>query len=70
MMHHAIQCREPGWAAAPDWDPAQGVASRRHFLASVADTGTLLLPIHFAAPTVGVVTADGQERFHYRFKRD
>lgn len=70
MMHHAIQCREPTWAAAPDWNPEEGIRSRKTFLASVADTGTLLLPIHFAAPTVGVVTADGQERFHYRFKRD
>ena len=70
MMHHAIQCREPTWAAAPDWNPEEGIHSRKNFLASVADTGTLLLPIHFAAPTVGLVTADGQERFHYRFKRD
>jgi hypothetical protein len=38
-------------------------------LAAVADTGTLLLPIHFPNPTAGLVTADG-ERFHYRFKRD
>jgi len=70
MMHHPIQCREPTWAAAPDWDPAQGIASRQTFLASVADTGTLILPIHFAAPTAGVVTADGPDRFHYKFKRD
>ncbi len=70
MIHHAIQAREPTWAAAPDWDPAQGIQSRKNFLASVADTNTLLLPIHFAAPTVGLVTADGQERFHYRYKRD
>jgi hypothetical protein len=33
-----------------------------------SDTDTLLLPIHFPAPTVGLVTADG-ERFNYRFKR-
>ena len=70
MMHHPIQCREPTWAAAPDWDPAQGIASRQTFLASVADTGTLILPIHFAAPTAGLVSADGPDRFHYKFKRD
>jgi glyoxylase-like metal-dependent hydrolase (beta-lactamase superfamily II) len=70
MMHHPIQCREPTWAAAPDWNPEQGIESRRTFLAQVADTGTLILPIHFAAPTVGLVSADGPDRFHYRFKRD
>jgi glyoxylase-like metal-dependent hydrolase (beta-lactamase superfamily II) len=70
MMHHPIQCREPTWAAAPDWNPEQGIASRRTFLAQVADTGTLILPIHFASPTVGLVSADGADRFHYKFKRD
>ena len=43
--------------------------SRRQFLSSVADTDTLILPIHFPTPTAGLVTADG-ERFNYRFKRD
>ena len=43
--------------------------SRRKFLSSVAETDTLILPIHFPTPTVGLVTADG-DRFNYRFKRD
>ena len=42
--------------------------SRRRFLSAVADTHTLLLPIHFPSPTVGLVTAD-RDRFHYQFKR-
>jgi hypothetical protein len=50
-------------------DPRQATASRRKFLSSVADTGVLLMPIHFPAPTLGLVSADG-DRFHYRFKRD
>jgi glyoxylase-like metal-dependent hydrolase (beta-lactamase superfamily II) len=69
MMHHAIQCREPDWCLGVDWDPKQAVASRRRFPGSVADTGTLLMPIHFPSPTVGLVTSDG-DRFHYRYKRD
>ena len=69
MMHHAIQCRELDWSPGVDWDPKQAAASRRSFLSSVADTPTLLLPIHFPSPTAGLVTADG-DRFHYRFKRD
>jgi glyoxylase-like metal-dependent hydrolase (beta-lactamase superfamily II) len=69
LMHHAIQCREPDWSAKPDWDPKQSAISRRKFFASVAGTDTLILPVHFPAPTVGLITADG-DRFDYRFKRD
>jgi glyoxylase-like metal-dependent hydrolase (beta-lactamase superfamily II) len=69
MMHHAIQCRELDWSPGVDWDPKQAAVSRRKFLSSVADSDTLLLPIHFPNPTVGLVTSDG-DRFHYRFKRD
>ena len=69
LMHHVIQCREPEWSAKPDWDPKQSAISRRKFFASVAGTDTLILPIHFPAPTAGLITADG-DRFDYRFKRD
>jgi hypothetical protein len=51
-----------------DWDPKQATVSRRRFY-TVADTDTLLLPIRFPAPTVGLVTADG-DLFHYRFKQE
>jgi glyoxylase-like metal-dependent hydrolase (beta-lactamase superfamily II) len=69
LMHHALQVREPGWFTIFDWDKDEAVRSRRSFLASVADTGTLLLPIHFPSPTVGLVGADGGERFTWRFQR-
>ena len=69
MMHHIIQCREPDWSPRVDWDGKQAAVSRRKFLSSVAETDTLILPIHFPTPTAGLVTADG-ERFNYRFKRD
>jgi hypothetical protein len=35
----------------------------------VADTYTLILPVNFPRPTVGLLKADG-DRFDYRFKRD
>jgi len=38
-------------------------------LSSVADSDTLILPIHFPPPTAGLVMADGN-RFDYRFKRE
>jgi glyoxylase-like metal-dependent hydrolase (beta-lactamase superfamily II) len=69
MMHHVIQCREPDWSPRVDWDGKQAAVSRRKFLAEVADTDTLILPIHFPTPTAGMVIADG-DRFNYRFKRD
>jgi len=69
MMHHAIQCREPDWSVNPDWDQAEAARSRRAFLSAVADTDTLILPIHFPRPTAGRVLSDGPDRFNYRFNR-
>jgi glyoxylase-like metal-dependent hydrolase (beta-lactamase superfamily II) len=66
MMHHALQCREPDWSTVFDTDPLLAAKSRRSFLASVVDTDTLVLPVHFPAPTVGRIGADGA-RFQYRF---
>ena len=54
MMHHAIQCRELDWSPGVDWDPKEAAVSRRRFLSSVADTDTLLMPIHFPSPTAGL----------------
>ncbi|MGH7156165.1 MAG: MBL fold metallo-hydrolase [Acetobacteraceae bacterium] len=68
MMHHPLQCREPDWSTVFDLDPVMAARSRRRFLGEVADTDTLVLPVHFPAPTAGRVEADG-ERFHYRFRR-
>ena len=66
LMHHALQCREPDWFTVFDWDAKQGIASRRKFLGEVADTGTLILPIHFPGPAAGHVRGDG-DRFRYSF---
>ena len=68
MMHHALQCREPDWSTVFDWDAKMAAASRRTFLGNVADTDTLVLPIHFPTPTVGRVSSDG-DRFHWRYLR-
>ena len=59
MMHHALQCCEPDWYTIFDTDREQACASRRRFLSSVADTPTVLLPIHFPNPTAGRVKAKG-----------
>jgi glyoxylase-like metal-dependent hydrolase (beta-lactamase superfamily II) len=70
LIHHALQCREPEWCCFADWDMAQSVQSRRRFLASVADTDTLILPIHFPPPTVGTILSDGGDRWRYRFREE
>lgn len=67
MMHHALQCREPDWSTVFDWDAKEAAVSRRRFLGDVAGTGTIVLPVHFPAPTAGLIEADGT-RFHYRFR--
>jgi glyoxylase-like metal-dependent hydrolase (beta-lactamase superfamily II) len=68
LMHHALQCREPSWSTIFDADKERAAQSRRRFLGQVADTRTLVLPIHFPNPTAGRVTRDG-ERFRYDFLR-
>jgi glyoxylase-like metal-dependent hydrolase (beta-lactamase superfamily II) len=59
LMHHALQCREPGWSTVFDSDPGQAARSRRRFLAQVAGTPTVVLPIHFPSPTAGHVVGLG-----------
>jgi len=68
LMHHALQCREPGWSTIFDWDAEEAARSRRRFLGKVAGTGSFVLPIHFPHPTAGLVEADGN-RFRYKFVR-
>jgi glyoxylase-like metal-dependent hydrolase (beta-lactamase superfamily II) len=68
LMHHALQVREPDWFTIFDWDPVQGVQSRRRFLAEIAGTGAFVLPVHFPHPTAGLVEAD-RDRFRFDFVR-
>jgi glyoxylase-like metal-dependent hydrolase (beta-lactamase superfamily II) len=69
MMHHALQCREPEWSTIFDVDRAEAAQSRRSFLNRVCDTPTLILPIHFPRPTVGLIKPHGKSGFDYRFVR-
>jgi len=66
LMHHMLQCREPGWSTTVCWDAGLAARARRTLLADAARDGALLLPTHFPAPTAGRVSTDG-ERFHYHF---
>ncbi|ARH89630.1 MBL fold metallo-hydrolase [Streptomyces sp. MOE7] len=58
-LHHPVQMAHPGITSCVDIDPRQAAATRRRLLASLADSGTLVLGTHFPAPTAGLVTALG-----------
>ena len=60
MMHHQLQCFDPTMSTIFCWDPHQAAASRRRVFDEVAETDTLLLPIHFPAPTAGRLKRAGQ----------
>ena len=69
--HDASRAAMPGAGLVDDLRHRQGagrtVAPPASW-AQVADTSTLVLPIHFPNPTVGRIAADG-ERFRYNFVR-
>jgi glyoxylase-like metal-dependent hydrolase (beta-lactamase superfamily II) len=59
LMHHPIQCCEPGVASRFDADSEQAFATRMRFLREQADRDVLVLGTHFAEPTAGRVVSDG-----------
>lgn len=58
-VHHPVQLAHPGIGSCVDVDPGQAEATRRSLLASLADTGALVLGTHFPPPTAGRVVAMG-----------
>ncbi|WP_113701277.1 MBL fold metallo-hydrolase [Nonomuraea lactucae] len=58
-VHHPVQMGRPDICSCVDIDPVKAVESRRALLASLADTGVLLLGSHFPPPTGGLVVSDG-----------
>lgn len=66
LMHSPVQCAEPDWTAASDFDPALARASRRRFLETHAETDWLVLTAHFPSPSVGHIRRAGNAfRFEY-----
>ncbi len=66
VIHHPIQIAYPEWNSRFCVDPARSRATRRDFVARHADTGSLILPAHFASPAAGRIVTNG-ERCKYRF---
>jgi len=59
VMHHPVQCAEPGWRSNFDVDADAARRTRLDFLARYADRPVLVLGTHFAAPTAGRIVRDG-----------
>mgnify|MGYP001074138698 CR=1 FL=1 len=66
VIHHPLQLTHPHLRIAADFDSAQAEASRRAMLERLADSDSLLLTAHFAAPTAGRVIRQGKA-FGFRF---
>ena len=59
MSHHPCQLAHPDWSPAFDSDPKAAAVTRARLFAEWADTPTLVIGTHWAAPTAGHVRRDG-----------
>lgn len=60
LMHHPVQCSDPDWASAFDFDSDQARKTRREFLERHADTEIRVIGTHFASPTIGRIVRHGE----------
>jgi glyoxylase-like metal-dependent hydrolase (beta-lactamase superfamily II) len=67
LMHHPLQVRYPAWSTRFCTHPDQARRTRIGFFETHADTGRLVFPTHFPAPTGGIIVRDGSD---YRFVFD
>ena len=65
LMHHPVQCAEPGWASNFDTDADSARTTRRAFLERYANRPVLILGTHFATPTGGKIVRDAKS---FRFQ--
>ena len=59
LMHHPCQIARPHWSSDFDSDKDLSRRTREAFVAEFADTPTLVIGTHFAAPTAGRLVRDG-----------
>jgi glyoxylase-like metal-dependent hydrolase (beta-lactamase superfamily II) len=60
LIHSPLQARYPDLAMYVDYDAQQGTDTRRKFLETYCDTGTLCCFAHFPSPSRGHVTRWGE----------
>ncbi len=59
VLHHPIQVANPHWSAAFCEDRVQSSRTRQEFVAATADSGAIVIPAHFPAPTAGRIRSQG-----------
>jgi len=59
LMHHPIQCRYPEWDDAFDSEGAMAKKTRRAFCEKYADTNVVVFGTHFATPSAGKISKNG-----------
>ena len=59
ILHHALQVYNPEWNSEFCADQQQARATRRRVLEYCAESGALMMPIHFGAPYACHITARG-----------
>lgn len=59
VVHHPIQIAYPEWNSRFCIDPEQSRATRQRFVDRHTDTGSVILPAHFAHPTAGRIVGNG-----------
>jgi glyoxylase-like metal-dependent hydrolase (beta-lactamase superfamily II) len=69
LIHSPVQCAHPDWSPKFDLEPVQAARTRRHFLASNAERGQLVLTAHFPSPSIGHVRVEG-DAFHFDYLED
>ncbi|MBT7664338.1 MAG: MBL fold metallo-hydrolase [Rhodospirillaceae bacterium] len=69
LIHSPIQCVYPEWSPKFDLDKPLAAKTRRHFLASNAESGQLVLSAHFPSPSIGHVIAKG-DAFQFEYIED
>jgi glyoxylase-like metal-dependent hydrolase (beta-lactamase superfamily II) len=60
LIHSPLQARYPDLAMYVDYDARQGAATRRKFLETYCDTGTLCCFAHFPSPSRGHIKRWGE----------
>jgi glyoxylase-like metal-dependent hydrolase (beta-lactamase superfamily II) len=66
MIHHPLQIKYPEWSTSVCVDRDEAARTRRTFIETYADTGAVIAPAHFPAPTFGFIDSDG-ETFAWRY---
>ncbi len=59
LMHCPVQCREPAWQIAADWEAEVAARTRREFLERYCGTPTLVCTGHFPLPSAGRIVRRG-----------